>query len=81
VVRARTCRQSPGHRLHAAPARMSVDPHEAREADRRGGAIQRRVVRWEAQFLHDGELAYGRRYLVKQDALEEADAQQARALK
>ena len=30
---------------------------------------------WDVQFLYDGGLAYGRRYLMRKDAVEEAEAQ------
>jgi hypothetical protein len=33
---------------------------------------------WEAQFLYGGELAYGRRFVLKAGALEEAEAQRER---
>jgi hypothetical protein len=35
---------------------------------------------WECQCLHDGELAYGRRFLLKAGALEEAEAQRQRLM-
>jgi hypothetical protein len=33
---------------------------------------------WECQCLHDGELAYGRRFPMRELALEEAEAQRQR---
>ena len=36
---------------------------------------------WECRCLHDGELAYGQRFIMKAGALEEAEAQRARLLK
>ena len=35
---------------------------------------------WECQCLHDGELAYGQRYVLHQAALEEAEAQRQRLI-
>ncbi len=35
---------------------------------------------WEAQFLYDGELAYGRRFLARPGALKEAEAQRQRLI-
>jgi hypothetical protein len=35
---------------------------------------------WECQCLHDGELAYGQRFTLRQDAIEEAEAQRARLI-
>ena len=32
---------------------------------------------WEVQWLHDGVLAYGQRYVLKDGALREAEAQRA----
>lgn len=33
---------------------------------------------WECQFLHDGDLAYGQRFVLRATALEEAEAQRRR---
>ena len=35
---------------------------------------------WDVQFLYDGGLAYGRRYLMRKDAVEEAEAQRTRLI-
>ena len=36
---------------------------------------------WECQCLHDGELAYGQRFVTRAGALAEAEAQRARLLR
>ena len=36
---------------------------------------------WECQCLYDGELAYGRRFLLREHALDEAEAQRQRLQK
>jgi hypothetical protein len=33
---------------------------------------------WECRFLHDGELAYGQRFVLREKALREAESQRAR---
>ena len=33
---------------------------------------------WQTQFVHDTDFAYGRRFLLKAGALEEAEAQRRR---
>jgi hypothetical protein len=35
---------------------------------------------WEARFLHDGQLAYGRRFVLRADELQEADEERTRLL-
>jgi hypothetical protein len=36
---------------------------------------------WECRFLHEGELAYSQRFVLREQALSKADTQRARLIK
>ena len=80
MVRARTRCQSARTSLDAASARTAVDADQARKARRRGVAFPRESYGWECLCLYDGELVYGRRFVMKEGAVAEAAAQRQRLI-
>ena len=75
---------------HAASQQGAVSTRRTRERlwtlTKRGQRIDAELVfhgesyGWECQCLHDGELAYGQRFVMREGAVAEAEAQRPRLL-